>query len=53
MKRVCELDVYKLAEGLSDMAWREFDKCPKSWKTLSETKNQSRKPEKAKTRKKN
>jgi hypothetical protein len=26
MKRVYELDVYKLAEALSDMAWHDFDK---------------------------
>ena len=26
MKRVYELDVYKLAEDLSDMIWRDFDK---------------------------
>ena len=25
MKRVYELDVYKLAEDLSDMVWRDFD----------------------------
>jgi len=25
IKRVFELDVYKLAEGLSDMVWRDFD----------------------------
>jgi len=26
MKRVYELDVYKLAEELSDMVWHDFDK---------------------------
>ncbi len=26
MKRVYELDVYKLAEALSDMVWHDFDK---------------------------
>jgi four helix bundle protein len=26
MKRVYELDIYKLAEDLSDMIWRDFDK---------------------------
>ena len=26
MKLVCELDVYKLAEDLSDMIWRDFDR---------------------------
>jgi len=26
MKRVYELDVYKLAEELSDMVWQDFDK---------------------------
>lgn len=26
MKRVYELDVYKLAEDLSDMIWCDFDK---------------------------
>jgi four helix bundle protein len=26
MKRVYELDVYKLAEGLSDMVWQDFDR---------------------------
>ncbi|MDI6686782.1 MAG: hypothetical protein QME06_01015 [Desulfobacterales bacterium] len=26
MKRVYELDVYKLAEDLSDMVWNDFDK---------------------------
>ena len=26
MKRVYDLDVYKLAENLSDMIWRDFDK---------------------------
>jgi hypothetical protein len=26
IKRVYELDVYKLAEELSDMVWRDFDK---------------------------
>lgn len=26
MRLVCELDVYKLAEDLSDMIWRDFDK---------------------------
>jgi four helix bundle protein len=26
MKRVYELDVYKLAEALSDMVWNDFDK---------------------------
>jgi len=26
MKRAYELDVYKLAEGLSDMVWHHFDK---------------------------
>jgi len=26
MKRVYELDVYKLAEALSDMVWQDFDK---------------------------
>jgi hypothetical protein len=26
MKRVYELDVYKLAEELSDMLWHDFDK---------------------------
>jgi len=26
MKRVYELDVYKLAEDLSDMVWHDFDK---------------------------
>jgi len=26
MKRVYELDVYKLAEDLSDMVWQDFDK---------------------------
>lgn len=29
MKRVYELDVYKLAEQLSDMVWRNFDKWDK------------------------
>jgi len=29
MKRVCELDIYKLAEELSDMAWHDFDKLNK------------------------
>ena len=32
MKRVCELDVYKLAEALSDMVWRDFDKWNKNMK---------------------
>jgi hypothetical protein len=26
MQRVCELDVYKLAEALADMAWHDFDR---------------------------
>jgi len=26
MKRVYELDVYKLAEELADMVWHDFDK---------------------------
>jgi hypothetical protein len=26
MKRVYELNVYKLAEALSDMVWRDFDR---------------------------
>ncbi|MDL2123988.1 MAG: four helix bundle protein [Deltaproteobacteria bacterium] len=26
MKRVYELDVYKLAEALSDIVWHDFDK---------------------------
>jgi hypothetical protein len=26
VKRVYELDVYKLAEALSDMVWHDFDK---------------------------
>jgi hypothetical protein len=26
MKRVYELDVYKLAEALTDMVWHDFDK---------------------------
>ncbi|MFH1478005.1 MAG: four helix bundle protein [Verrucomicrobiota bacterium] len=26
MKLCCELDVYKLAEDLSDMIWRDFDR---------------------------
>ncbi|MBW2738479.1 MAG: hypothetical protein JRE64_06425 [Deltaproteobacteria bacterium] len=26
MKRVYELDVYKLAQELSDMVWQDFDK---------------------------
>ncbi len=26
MKQVYELDVYKLAEALSDMVWHDFDK---------------------------
>jgi len=26
IKLVCELDVYKLAEDLSDMIWRDFDR---------------------------
>ncbi|MDI6791401.1 MAG: hypothetical protein QME81_00840 [bacterium] len=29
MKRVYELDVYKLAEELSDMVWYDFDKWDK------------------------
>ena len=29
MKEVYELDVYKLAEELSDMIWRAFDEWPK------------------------
>ena len=29
MKRVYELDVYKLAEALSDMVWHDFDKWSK------------------------
>ena len=29
MKRVYELDVYKLSEKLSDMIWYDFDKCNK------------------------
>jgi hypothetical protein len=29
MKRVYELDVYKLTETLSDMVWHDFDKCNK------------------------
>ena len=45
------MDVHKTAEALSDILWHNFDKCHKSWKTLSKTQNQSRKPEKTKTRK--
>ncbi len=30
MKRIYGLDVYKPAEKLSDMVWRDFDKCNKS-----------------------
>ncbi len=30
IKRVYELDVYKLAEELSDMVWQDFDKWNKS-----------------------
>jgi len=33
MKRVYELDVYKLAEALSDMVWHDFDKWNKSMKS--------------------
>ena len=33
MKRVHELDVYKLAEELSDMVWQDFDQWYKSMKT--------------------
>ena len=29
MKRVYELDVYRLAEALSDMVWQDVDKCNK------------------------
>ena len=29
MKRVYELEVYKLAEELSDLVWYDFDKCNK------------------------
>jgi len=53
IKRVYELDVYKLTEALLDRVWHGFDKWNKSWKTLSKIKNQSRKPERTKTRKKN
>ena len=47
MKRVYELDVYKLAEALSDMVWHDFDnwnkkvhlKKPKhGWENSSEEK---------------
>ena len=31
MKRVYELDVYKLAEELSDMVWHDFDKWNKKF----------------------
>ena len=35
MKNVCELDVYRLAEDLSDMIWDDFDKWPvKAQKTI-------------------
>ncbi len=30
MKRVYELDVYQLAEGLSDMVWHDFDNLSKT-----------------------
>ena len=35
MKRVYELDIYKLVEALSDMVWHDFDKWNK--KVLSES----------------
>ncbi|MEW6097501.1 MAG: hypothetical protein AB1567_13440 [bacterium] len=31
MKQIYELDVYKLAEELSDKPWYDFDKETKSW----------------------
>ena len=33
MKRVYELDIYKLAEGLSDMVWHDFDRWNKKVQT--------------------
>ncbi len=33
MKRVYELDVYKLAEELSDMVWQDFDRWNKKVQT--------------------
>jgi hypothetical protein len=35
VKRVYELDVYKLAEELSDMVWHDFDKWNKIQYNLS------------------
>ena len=35
MKEVTELDVYRLAETLSDMIWNDFDRWPeKAQKTI-------------------
>ncbi|MBW2741112.1 MAG: hypothetical protein JRE64_20230 [Deltaproteobacteria bacterium] len=34
MKRVYELDVYKLAEALSDMVWHDFDKWNKKVRNI-------------------
>jgi hypothetical protein len=37
MKRVYELDVYKLAEELSDMVWHDFDKWNKKGRLSNNT----------------
>jgi four helix bundle protein len=35
MKEICDLDIYRLAEGLSDMIWEGFDLWPeKVWRTV-------------------
>jgi hypothetical protein len=42
MKRVYELDVYKLAEELSDMVWQDFDRWNKKFQTCPPSRAQAR-----------